>query len=376
MKDKGKGSIRMPRRLGLVVLGVGGGHVTQACHAIRCLTSSGDYVVERLVIFPARNVEAHLAELQRVLPLDKYTKAIQVVDSPALEWITDRILQSPEGLEKDLAKAAMAVEAIGDVFGPLFLQKLSCQVDLWLHFMPFLIDTLSLQPIARSTPSVYVAHTFCDDFYPGYRLLSQCLRALVGNVHRIHMRPRIGERCIAPLMDTRYIERVQAPLHMPRTCPDPPEILVYATSYGEALQRLVFQHILPRYPHFSYTFVGPGWEALEARPGLRALGRLPRSDLLTLMSKSSVLLTTAGNEVLLEARLLGIPAAAMAACTHAVEQLDNLAYYERLGYCSRLDKALDLEAMARGLPRTPPDTELLGRIKRSGDDLIAILDRL
>ena len=364
----------MPRRLGLVVLGVGGGHVTQACQAIRRLTSSGDYSVERLLIFPARNVEAHLAELQRVLPLDQYPRAIQVVSSQALEWITDRILQSPEGLEKDLAKAVMAMEAIGDVFAPFVVHKLSCQVDIWLHFMPFLVDALSLQPLLRTTPSVYIAHTFYDDFHKGYRLLSQCLRTLAGNVHRIYMRPRIGERSIAPLMDTRHIERAQAPLQMKRARPEPPEILVYATSYGEALQRLVLQRIVPRYPDFSYTFVGPGWAHLEARHGLRVLGRMPRCELLTLMMRSSALLTTAGNEVLLEARLLGLPVAAMAACSQAVEQLDNLAYYEGLGYCSRLDEALDLEAMARLSQR--PDTALLERIKRSGDDLCALLDQL
>lgn len=336
--------------------GIGGGHVTQACHAIRAFLDAS-FDIERVVLLP--DGASHRDALSRVVPRER----IHAASSPAIDWLVARLMtRDARDLDHAVARLAAALGALSDCFGALKRSKLEGRVDACVLFTPFLIDELNIFDVSLGAPHIYVAHHFADHLSWEYGLLMRGVRALAKNVQLVHMRPGLGAVSISPLLDTGPVKRALA---KSSARPPTPRILVYSTSYGEDFVSFVLREVLPRYERdFDFVLVGSAWP----RGGL---GVLSRSSLLDLMASSSALLTTSGNEMILEARLLGVPTAAMPSCARALEQVRNLEYYESLGYCERLLPSLNLHELARR-PRCP-DAELMLALDSSAGELVRLV---
>lgn len=361
--------------VGLVILAVGTGHVTQACCAIQHMRQANIDVAKALIL-PAANDSWHKRELLKYISGSK----IHCIPSKWLEAASQGILASGHYSALNIFSRITALAmTYKDVVCHTDMLMKEASVDAWLIFAPFYIN---LNVCQSRINYFYISHIFAADLEPLYDLTKTL--ANMSRVHKIRMQacaiPRsfkicaLGGRgkiaCIPPLMnipDAHYFIK-----HRINNLSPPNEgvrCLVYATSYGTEIQRIVLSHVAPRHKGkpVLFEFVGAGWAKYEhaiRSIGAKFLGSVTRAEFLARLSGSHLFLCTAGNEAIIEAEVLGVSTCACVASAHSLEQAANLAYYTRVGFCRKLDVHTDLlsEAVAKA-----PNLALWESIQGAGE---------
>ena len=253
----------MALRVGVTVLAIGSGHLTQACCAIRAMVQRG-IDVEFVLLVPAAKDSWHIRELSKHVPSDRIT----CLDSKWLEVSANSMLTCPRhSLPATLANlTALHLLQKETFFQSALLSKKTEQVSIWCTFSPFYINT---QTLWKNAKILHVSYAFADDFDRAY---SVAVSALLPNIHRIRLQvpgalnlrsyaSSTGTYCqIPPLLDASdFDDLIGHRTAFMASSKSPINCLVYATSYGSRVQHMFLDHVAPRYENGGVRFLMVGY---------------------------------------------------------------------------------------------------------------------